>query len=191
MASGKAHDKVTVIMSPFVAAMVFLINFSATKELVSSIIFTLLGVVVYIFGGYMFSGDIDIKSRETNRWGNLKFIWSLYQKSFSHRSIFTHGFILGPVIRLLYIYGIYLIVCAWLYSLDIISLSTKEIIKSTYLVIVENKQISFNIIFPLFLGSGLHTITDLIYSFFKKIFKRSKGQSKYKKKKKISSKKIA
>ena len=191
MASGKTHDKVTVIMSPFVAAMVFLINFSATKELVSSIIFTLLGVVVYIFGGYMFSGDIDIKSRETNRWGNFKFIWSLYQKSFSHRSIFTHGFILGPVIRLLYIYGIYLMVCAWLYSLDIISLSTKEIIKSTYLVIVENKQISFNIIFPLFLGSGLHTITDLIYSFFKKIFKRSKGHSKYKKKKKISSKKIA
>ena len=189
MASGKTHDKVTVIMSPFVAAMVFLINFSETKELVSSIIFTLLGVVVYIFGGYMFSGDIDIKSRETNRWGPFKFIWSLYQKSFSHRSIFTHGFILGPVIRLLYIYGIYLMICALLYSLDIISLSTKEIIKSTYLIIIENKQISFNIIFPLFLGSGLHTITDLIYSFFKKIFKRNKGQSKYKKK--ISSKKIA
>lgn len=191
MASGKTHDKVTVIMSPFVAAAVFLINFSATNELTSSIIFTFIGLVVYMFGGYMFSGDIDIKSRETNRWGNFKFIWSLYQKSFSHRSIFTHGLILGPAIRILYIYAIYLMICAWLYSLDIISLSTKDIIESTYLLIGENKQISFNIIFALFLGSGLHTITDVIYSFFKRIFKRKKRRRKYKKGKKASRKRVA
>lgn len=191
MASGKTHDKITVIMAPFVAITIFLINFSATNELTSSIIFTFLSLVAYLFGGYMFSGDIDIKSRETNRWGNFKFIWTLYQKSFSHRSIFTHGFILGPVIRLLYIYGIYLMVCAWLYSLDLISLSTKEIIKSTYILIGEHKQISFNIMFALFLGSGLHTITDLIYSFVKKIFKGKKRGRKYKKNKRASRKRIA
>lgn len=191
MASGKTHDKITVIMSPFVAAAVFLINFSATNELTSSIIFTFLGVIIYIFGGYMFSGDIDIESRETNRWGNFKFIWSLYQKTFSHRSIFTHGFILGPVIRILYIYAIYLMICAWLYSLDLINLSTKEIIKATYTLIGENKQISFNIMFALFLGSGLHTITDIIYSFFKRLFKRKKRRRKYKKGKKSSRKRVA
>ena len=112
MASGKTHDKITIIMSPFVAGIFFLINFFKFKDIGNSIIFTILGVAVYIFGGYMFSGDIDIKSREFNRWGHFKGIWSLYQKVFSHRSIFTHGFILGPVIRLLYIYVIYLIICA-------------------------------------------------------------------------------
>lgn len=191
MASGKTHDKVTVIMSPFVAAIVFLINLSFNSEIVSSTIVTSLGVVVYMFGGYMFSGDIDVKSRETNRWGPFKFIWYPYQKLFSHRSIFTHGFILGPIIRLLYIYVIYLMIGAWFYSLDLISLSTKEIIQATYVLIGENKQISFNIIFALFLGSGLHTTTDLIYSFFKKIIKGKKRGRKYKKNKRVSRKRIA
>lgn len=191
MASGKTHDKITIIMSPFVAGIFFLINFFKFKDIGNSIIFTILGVAVYIFGGYMFSGDIDIKSREFNRWGHFKGIWSLYQKVFSHRSIFTHGFILGPVIRLLYIYVIYLIICGCLYALEIINLPTIKIIKSTSLFIKQNKQLSFNIFFALFLGSGLHTITDLIYSFFKKIFKGKKRVNSWKKRKKSSSKKIA
>lgn len=191
MASGKTHDKVTIIMAPFVAIIFFLINYLNSEDIGNSIIFTILGVSVYIFGGYMFSGDIDIKSREFNRWGHFKSIWTLYQNVFKHRSIFTHGFILGPVIRILYVYGIYLIICGCLYALDIINLSTSEMIKATYLFIVENSQLSFNIILALFLGSGLHTATDLIYSFFKKVFKYKKPRSKWKKKNKSSRKKIA
>lgn len=189
MASGKAHDRITVIMAPFAFAIIFLINYLYFRELGNNIAFTILGVATYIFGGYMFSGDIDIKSREFNRWGPFKFIWILYQKLFAHRSIFTHGFILGPLIRILYVYGIYLIICAMLYALDIISLSTLEVIESTKLFIETNRQLWVNIIFALFLGSGLHTATDLIYSFFKKIFKRKKrGREK---RKKFSTKRIA
>lgn len=189
MASGKAHDRITVIMSPFAFAIIFLINYLYFKELGNNIAFTIVGVSIYIFGGYMFSGDIDIKSREFNRWGHFKFIWILYQKLFKHRSIFTHGFILGPLIRLLYVYGIYLIICAMLYALDIINLSTSEVIKTTSLFMEMNKQLSFNIIFALFLGSGLHTVTDLIYSFFKKIFKGKKRGRK--KKRRLSLKRTA
>lgn len=191
MASGKAHDKITIIMAPFVAIIFFLINFSNFKDTGNSIIFTILGVAIYIFGGYMFSGDIDIKSREFNRWGSFKGIWNVYQRLFSHRSIFTHGFILGPIIRLLYIYGIYLIICGCLYALEIIDLPTSEIIKATSLFIKQNKWLSFNIFFALFLGSGLHTTTDLIYSFFKKIFKGKKRAKRRKNRKKSSAKRIA
>ncbi|MEG0856500.1 MAG: metal-binding protein [Terrisporobacter sp.] len=191
MASGKTHDKVTIIMAPFVAGIFFFINFINTENMVRSIIFTILGVSIYVFGGYMFSGDIDIKSKEFNRWGYFKSMWIVYQKLFKHRSIFTHGFILGPIIRILYVYVIYLIICGCLYALDIINLSTSEIIKATYFLIEENSQLSFNIILALFLGSGLHTITDLIYSFFKKIFKRKNRGSRRKKKRKSSTRKIA
>ena len=191
MASGKTHDKITIIMSPLVAVTFFSINYLNYKDMGNSIVFTFLGVAVYIFGGYMFSGDVDIQSRETNRWGKIKFIWALYQKCFSHRSIFTHGFILGPLIRILYIYGIGLILCGWLYALDIINLPTSEIIKATILFITGNKQLSLNIIFALFLGSGLHTVTDLIYSFFKKMFKLKKRYKRRKKRKKSHVKKIA
>ncbi|NKF08019.1 metal-binding protein [Clostridium gasigenes] len=183
MASGKTHDKITVIMSPFAAGIFFLINFSKSKDIGNIIAFTILGVAVYIFGGYMFSGDVDIESVEFNRWGPLKVIWRLYQRLFSHRSIFTHGFILGPAIRILYVYGIYLIICALLYALDVINLSTSQLIKATALFMEENKQLSFNIIVALFLGSGLHTLTDLIYSFFKKIFKGKKRPRRGKKRK--------
>lgn len=191
MASGKTHDKITILMIPFVAAIFFLINTLEFKDNGNSIVFTILGVAVYVFGGYMFSGDIDIKSREFNRWGYFKGIWTLYQKLFKHRSVFTHGFILGPIIRILYVYGIYLIICGCLYALDMITLSTSEMIKATWLVAQKNNQLSVNIILALFLGSGLHTITDLIYSFFKKIFKRKKRVSRWKKRKKSSAKKIA
>ena len=90
-------------MTPFIASFFLFINMSFLEDLGSSLAFTILGVSVYMFGGYMFSGDLDIKSREFRRWGYLKFIWIPYQKLFEHRSVFTHGFILGTIIRILYV----------------------------------------------------------------------------------------
>lgn len=86
------------------------------EDLGSSLAFTILGVSIYMFGGYMFSGDLDIKSREFRRWGYLKFIWIPYQKLFEHRSVFTHGFILGPIIRILYVSIIPITISSLLYS---------------------------------------------------------------------------
>ena len=44
-----------------------------------------------------------------------------------------------------------------------------------------NKVLFGNIALALFLGSGLHTITDMIYSYFKKKFsyKKRKSSKKY------------
>jgi len=88
LAAGKTHDKITVIMTPFIASFFLFINMIFLEDLGSSLAFTILGVSVYMFGGYMFSGDLDIKSREFRRWGYLKFIWIPYQKLFEHRSVF-------------------------------------------------------------------------------------------------------
>ena len=182
MASGKAHDKITVIMTPFIASLFLFLNMIFLDDLGSSIAFTILGVSIYMFGGYMFSGDLDIKSREFKRWGYLKFIWIPYQKIFEHRSIYTHGFILGPIIRIVYVSLIPIIISSLLYSFSIINISTVEILKLSFTFILKNKILFFNIFLALFLGSGLHTITDIIYSYFKRKFSyKRRGPLKRKK----------
>ena len=50
----------------------------------------------------MFGPDLDIYSVQFKRWGYFKFIWLPYQKYLRHRSFFSHGFIIGTVIRSLY-----------------------------------------------------------------------------------------
>lgn len=171
MATGKTHDKVTTMLIPVMALIFVLINNSFFYDLGDIVNYTLLGISSYIFGGYMFSGDLDIISTETRRWGYLKFIWVPYQKLFDHRSIFTHGFILGPTIRLIYLYIISLIICIPLYNFSIINLSTTEIIESTHEFIIANKTLCINIYLGLFLGSGVHTATDIIHSILKKNFR--------------------
>lgn len=171
MATGKTHDKITIRLIPVMVLIFTLINNSFFTNLGDIITYTLLGIAVYIFGGYMFSGDLDIISTETRRWGYLKFIWIPYQKVFEHRSIFTHGFILGPSIRLIYLYGIVLIICIPLYNFSIVNLSTTEIINVTYEFIMSNEILCSNIALGLFLGSGIHTTTDIIHSILKKNFK--------------------
>lgn len=181
LAAGKTHDKITVIMTPFIASFFLFINMIFLEDLGSSLAFTILGLSVYMFGGYMFSGDLDIKSREFRRWGYLKFIWIPYQKLFEHRSVFTHGFILGPIIRILYVSIIPITISSLLYSFSIINISTPEMLKLVFNFILKNKILFGNMALALFLGSGLHTITDMIYSYFKRKFsyKKRKSSKKY------------
>ncbi|MDO4535149.1 MAG: metal-binding protein [Clostridium perfringens] len=180
MASGKTHDKITLIFSPLVALIFLLLNIHFFSKN-GAIFLTIIGVASYIFGGYMFSGDLDIKSNEFKRWGKLRFIWVPYQRFFKHRSIFSHGFILGPLIRILYLYLIFIIIFSVLYSFSFISISPPKIIRENIKFILNNDKIFFNIFVALFFGSGLHTITDLISTSIKK--NASFKKKKYKRKK--------
>lgn len=188
MASGKTHDKITLICSPIVASIFLLLNISFVSKN-GAIFLTLIGVASYIFGGYMFSGDLDIKSNEFKRWGKLRFIWVPYQRFFKHRSIFSHGFILGPLIRMLYLYSIFIIIFSVLYSFSFISVSPPSIIKENIVFILDNDKIFFNIFLALFIGSGLHTITDLISTSMKKNTPFKKKSTK--KKKKVTKKQVS
>lgn len=179
MASGKTHDKITLIFSPIIAVIFLFLNINFFNK-DGAIFLTIIGLASYIFGGYMFSGDLDIKSNEFKRWGKLKFLWIPYQRFFKHRSIFSHGFILGPIIRLLYLYSMFIIIFSLLYSFSIIKISPPSIIKENIKFILNNHKIFLNIFVALFLGSGLHTITDIISTSFKKNtpFKKKKYKRK-------------
>ncbi len=57
----------------------------------------------YVFSGLMLSADLDVASRGYRRWGPLRFIWWPYQKLIPHRSWLSHGLVVGPMLRVLYL----------------------------------------------------------------------------------------
>jgi uncharacterized metal-binding protein len=141
MPNGKTHDTITFIGAPVVAGLSYWI----TKDLkATSIIFG-----CYLFASLMFNGDLDTNSRPYNRWWLLKMIWIPYQLMFEHRSVFTHGLIIGTIVRILYIGLIPAIIL---------------LVKSDLQVI---NTIQLNIIILSFIGleagSAVHTISDKIF----------------------------
>ena len=141
MPNGKTHDTITFIVAPVVAGLSYWI----TRDIKSTIIL----MSAYLFASLMFNGDLDTNSRPYNRWWLLKMIWIPYQLMFEHRSIFTHGLIIGTVVRILYI----------------------GVIPVTILLLKDNLQIISNIplniiilsFIGLEIGSAVHTISDKIF----------------------------
>jgi len=141
MPNGKTHDKITYFTTPVVG----MLSYSITADIKT----TLILISTYFFASMMFNGDLDMNSRPYNRWFIFKMIWIPYQLIFYHRSFFTHGLIIGTVIRLLYL-GIIPFIIIWLKA-DL------EVITS----------IDMNILILIFIGlesgSAVHTISDKIF----------------------------
>ena len=140
MPSGRTHDKISIIGIPIILLVCYLINLDYVSIILVSI--------SYLFASFMFNGDLDTLSSPYNRWGFLKFIWLPYQMMFSHRSIFTHGIIIGTLIRLLYLGSVGFLVLYFTNTnpLDYIQINT------IILVLI-----------GLELGSAIHTMADFIW----------------------------
>ena len=137
MPSGRTHDRATIIFSPIIIGGVLFSNLDIQNSIVL--------ITLYFFSSFMFNGDLDIISRPYNRWGVLKFIWKPYQKLFEHRSIWTHGVIIGTIVRILYLL-ILLSPLIYFTNFNIIA----EMDLTTLLIIF----------FGLESGSALHTLLD-------------------------------
>lgn len=95
MPSGKNHDRITWICLPIIIVITLIIAQSFDTALIVGIAF--------VFSGLMFGPDLDIYSVQYQRWGWFRLIWFPYQKSLKHRSFFSHGFIIGTIVRVLYL----------------------------------------------------------------------------------------
>jgi uncharacterized metal-binding protein len=115
MPSGRTHDRITLWSAPVGAALVWLATWDSTK--------TLIFVGGYLLGGLFLSPDLDIHSRPYLRWGPLRWIWLPYRRGMHHRSMLSHGPIVGTTVRLLYLslwvglVGAIVLVC-WAQSVD-------------------------------------------------------------------------
>ncbi|BAZ70335.1 MAG: metal-binding protein [Pelatocladus maniniholoensis HA4357-MV3] len=98
MPSGQTHDRITLWALPLVAGATFVQTKSGNL--------TLLVAGGFMFGGLMFGPDLDIYSRQYQRWGLLRWIWIPYQKSLRHRSFLSHGPIIGTTLRVIYLSGV-------------------------------------------------------------------------------------
>ena len=95
MPSGQTHDRITIWSVPIVAGATLISTRSSNM--------TLLVAGGFMFGGLMFGPDLDIYSRQFQRWGFLRWIWLPYQKSLRHRSFLSHGPIIGTILRVIYL----------------------------------------------------------------------------------------
>jgi uncharacterized metal-binding protein len=62
----------------------------------------------WVSGGFLVSGlilgpDLDLYSVHYKRWGMLRWLWRPYQQAIKHRSIWSHGPLIGTIGRILYV----------------------------------------------------------------------------------------
>jgi uncharacterized metal-binding protein len=95
MPSGSTHDRITLWTLPLISLVTaWLTRTPAAVLAVGS---------AYLFSGLMFAGDLDTYSRQYQRWLWLRWLWLPYRKLFKHRSFWTHGPLVGTVVRILYL----------------------------------------------------------------------------------------
>jgi len=94
MPLGKTHDLITFAL----AVPAFLVGYRWLGQPWLPGVF----VIGMLFGGLMFGPDLDIRSKQYNRWGLFRFIWWPYQVLIPHRSRWSHGLVLGTAGRLTY-----------------------------------------------------------------------------------------
>jgi uncharacterized metal-binding protein len=173
MASGKNHDRITLIGLPLVAAVSLAITKSTdlTFWIASS----------FLFSGLMFGPDLDIYSRQYQRWGWLRWLWLPYQRCIRHRSILSHGPIVGTIGRILYL-GLWLGLIGFVYLGVSRSIGYNLGIYRHWPAVmpelmINHQQQIFATVIGLELGAMSHYLADIISSTTKQWNKRSTARS--------------
>lgn len=104
MPSGRTHDSITLWSLPLIAGLSLVCTQDGSLALVTS--------GGFLFSGLMFGPDLDIHSKQYRRWGWLRWIWLPYRRSLRHRSFWSHGFLVGTIVRLLYLFSWFLLLIA-------------------------------------------------------------------------------
>lgn len=169
MPSGKTHDAITVVLA--------LPIFTAAWYASGSVIFGAVIAVASLFGGLVFSPDLDTHSKQYTRWGPMRFVWLPYRLFFKHRSRFTHGIVFGTILRTIYLFGVltlaaFLVIWACAFYMhgsvpDLISLTQEwrrlgELI-SQHLGV----HFAWFVFLGLWLGAISHSLTDIAGTYVK------------------------
>jgi len=125
MPSGKTHDKIA-IRAPFVLGAVAtgaMLYFQLNPALP-----IIAGAATFISGWWL-SPDLDIHSEPYKRWGLLRFIWLPYRKLIpKHRSFFSHGILVGTLLRLAWLALWLSPIVGLLYYFDWLPLTPQELL---------------------------------------------------------------
>ena len=181
MPSGKTHDRITLWSLPGIVLITIFLTGSG--EL------TLIVAGAFLFSGLMFGPDLDIYSIQFKRWGYLRRIWLPYRKWMSHRSVFSHGIIVGTIGRLLYLGSLITLVAIiviaiaqliWGFTWNWQTFVT-QLFKQIFSVY---PQEAIALLVGLELGSLSHSLSDWIVSAYKRRQKKVKVKSPPRRRKK-------
>ena len=169
MPNGRTHDIITVIAAGIADGIYY--RYADSPQLALAALFT----GTFLFAGFACAGDLDLNSCELRRWGPLKFIWLPYTKLVPHRSLISHGLIVGGVIRALYL-GVATTLLfwlgIWLYSRLGPHVNASEATKAQLGSLTHWAHTHRNLatagIAGFILAGTTHSVSDLIYSFVKK-----------------------
>ncbi|GIW23075.1 MAG: hypothetical protein KatS3mg068_2082 [Candidatus Sericytochromatia bacterium] len=172
MPSGKTHDRIAWYLSIPLTYLTWYLS----DDIVISIIF----FVSFIFSSLMFSGDLDLVSIQTKRWGNLRWIWIPYRKLISHRSVLSHGIIIATLFRLVYIFVFSIIIYTIFYLItqnyfpDLNKDLTNTTRVSVKFLKSQPKEYFLSILLGLIFGDIIHTSSDILVSKIKRFIRRKK-----------------
>jgi uncharacterized metal-binding protein len=173
MPSARVHDLITVMLAPPTLA--------ATFFLTHSIDLSIIVTGTMLFAGFMFGPDLDIQSRQYERWGPFAFLWWPYKVVFRHRSRFSHGILLGTAIRVLYFtVMLFLLIGLGLFIYRLLHPQANE--KADLAILLQRVWQTIRSVEPRYLiaaflglwwGAASHTLTDWLHGLWtstKKIF---------------------
>ncbi len=172
MPSGRTHDRVTYAL----ALPVFVGVQMLWGDMRLSVVIT----AAMVFAGLMFGPDLDLYSRQYQRWGPLRFIWYPYILALGHRSRLSHGLMLGTLVRVLYFLVVVALLSAtvlyarqcylygsqatWGDAFNQISADLVAFWQKT------DKRYFWAAFAGLWLGAAAHTLTDALGSIMKKLW---------------------
>ena len=163
MPSGRTHDRIAIIL---LAPIYLVLHHCIGLDILQSLILS----ISILFSQLMFGPDLDLPSVQYKRWGPLKFLWIPYRMFFRHRSRFTHGIVLGPVTRIIYLSIILILfelLLNYFWNIKIVYINSFNL-KNIYVFWADKNN--FLITIGLFAGAAIHTFTDKLASFFKDLF---------------------
>ncbi|MGD1700542.1 metal-binding protein [Dapis sp. BLCC M229] len=170
MPSGSTHDRITLWSLPIITGLSF--------GLVRSTHLTLFVSGGFLFSGLMFGPDLDINSRQFQRWGWFKWLWRPYQSSLNHRSFLSHGPIIGTALRLLYLLTLFLVLVVLGLIIDQLLSSegrTLGFVASLWRSLSQHYQEVIALLVGIELGAMSHSLSDWSSSAYKRF--KTKGLS--------------
>lgn len=167
MPAGRIHDRITLWSLPLVAGLTLFVTRSSRLTLIVS--------ASFLLAGLMLGPDLDIHSRQFQRWGILRWIWLPYQKTVRHRSLLSHGLIVGTVVRVLYLaawLGLMLGVGTAIASLWQLEINWQPVFQTIRSSVQQYPREWVALWVGLELGAFSHLYSDWLVSGYKRQFKR-------------------
>ncbi len=168
MPSGRQHDRITWSSLPLVMGVSFFLTRSWDLVVITSVFF--------LFSALMFGPDLDIYSLQYKRWGPLRWLWEPYQRAMRHRSVLSHGFLVGTIVRLWYLlsFGIFCLLLVML-GYGIITKTnwdwSKIVQQSLSFIFKDHPKEIISSLIGLEVGAMSHSLSDWFGSAYKRLHK--------------------